>query len=87
MKICFRRAKGQGSGNQFMARGLLSGLSVFVRREIINLYSYIKKTIDTYSPLLKVTDLESNIVKTMSLNSFIKKEISLTSDIDRVRIT
>jgi hypothetical protein len=88
MKISFRVGRGRGSGNQFMARGLLSGLLSVIRlREIINLFSYIKKTMSPCSEVARTTDFESNIIKAQNFNSFIKKQIDVISKIDRIEVT
>lgn len=87
MSLSFRVGKGKGSGNQFMARGLLNGISSVIRQELINLFSYIKKTATSCSNIIRADSIESSIIKTYELSGFIKKEINVISKIDRVEVT
>lgn len=61
----------------------VGSIVVTVRREVINLFSYIKKTSVECSSAIRSTDLDSGIAKTRAQSSFLKKAMSLTSAIDR----
>ena len=61
----------------------IGSITVTVRREIINLFSYIKKTSVECSSAIRSTDLDSGIAKIRAESSFLKKTMALTSAIDR----
>ena len=71
----------QAKGNA-VAR-FVGSIVVTVRREVINLFSYIKKTSIECSSAIRTASLDSGIAKTRAESSFLKKTMALTSAIDR----